>query len=224
MGNIVSTREGPASIQSVPSVEHEMLLIRRIVGGRPDLFGDLMEPHLPGLRWMVKAKMEHDPDFEDVVQQAVYMALTNLDCFRFEARFRTWLIRIALNEVSQHRRRRRELQGVDLDRLPFDRIQTNPEESPFHVCARHQSIRLLEAALSRLPEKYRVVVRMCDLEGRSAAEVAKIMSLSSAAVKSRRYRGRVQLLRVLSPTRSEPPHFSRVLEKGDRLVYPRSAA
>jgi RNA polymerase sigma-70 factor, ECF subfamily len=197
MGALVLTSK-PASTEFEPGARQEMLLVRQIVAGRSDLFRNLIEAHLPVLRSMITAKMGNDPDTEDVLQQVVYKAWSHLDRFRFEARFRTWLIRITINEILHHARRRRASRAIPLDSRGLSQLAGDPQESPLRCCARNQSIRLIHTALSRLPEKYRIVVRMCDLEGRPAAEVARIMRLTASAVKSRRYRGHLQMARFLA--------------------------
>ena len=76
----------------------------------------------------------------------------------------------------------------------------DPKDSPFNVCARSQTARLLRIALASLPEKYRIVVRMRDLEERSISEVAERLCLTVAAVKTRHHRGRLRMAKVLSRT------------------------
>ncbi len=82
----------------------EAVLIGRILRGRPDLFYDLLEPHLPLVLRVVRSRMRNDPDAEDVVQQTVLKAFSRLAQFQFRSSFRTWLFRIACNEVMGWRR------------------------------------------------------------------------------------------------------------------------
>src|SRR6266852_3638006 len=72
----------------------EVELIHKILCGRRDLFEDLIAPHLPPLSRIVRAKIGSRPEVEDIVQQTALKALTHLEQFRFDASFRTWLIRI----------------------------------------------------------------------------------------------------------------------------------
>jgi RNA polymerase sigma-70 factor (ECF subfamily) len=146
--------------------------------------------------------MRNDPDIDDIVQQAVFKAFTqHLEQFRFEAGFRTWLIRIALNEVNENWRKRHTSRSVALDGSAIAQTQvSDPKDSPFNVCARSQTARLLRIALASLPNKYRIVVRMRDLEERSISEVAERLCLTVAAVKTRHHRGRLRLAKFLSRT------------------------
>ena len=189
-------------VSAIPAllVEHkEASLIRQILGGRRDLFGDLIEPHVGALWRTVQAKMRDDPDIDDIVQRAVFNAFTHLEQFRFEAGFRTWLIQIALNEVHQNWRKRLASRSVALDGSAITEIQvTDPRDSPYNVFARSQTARLLQIALASLPEKYQIVVRMRDLEERSISEVAETLRLTVAAVKTRHHRGRLRMAKFLS--------------------------
>ena len=201
MGTIACSVDKVSAIPVLPVEHKEASLIRQILGGRRDLFGDLIEPHVGALWRIVQARMRNDPDTDDIVQQAVFKAFTHLEQFRFEAGFRTWLIRIALNEVTQHWRKTLPSRWVALDGSAIAQTQvSDPKDSPFNVCARSQTARLLRIALASLPEKYRIVVRMRDLEERSISEVAERLCLTVAAVKTRHHRGRLRMAKVLSRT------------------------
>jgi RNA polymerase sigma-70 factor, ECF subfamily len=177
-------------------------LIRQILTGRKDLLGDLIKPHIEPIRRCVRAKMGNDPDVEDVVQQTIFKAFTHLDQFRFEACFKTWLTRIALNEVAQSWRRRVSGRWIGLEDSAQTVLQvTDPGDSPLRAYERSQTTKLLQLALSSLPEMYQVVVRMRDLEERSISEVAEALCLTIGAVKSRHHRGRSRIAQILSRDR-----------------------
>jgi RNA polymerase sigma-70 factor, ECF subfamily len=210
MGTVACNLDKVSPIPALLAVHKEASLIRQILGGRRDLFDDLIEPHLRALWRAVQAKMGNDVDIDDVVQQAVFKAFTHLEQFRFEAGFRTWLIRIALNEVAQNWRKRFPSRSVVLDGLAVaETLVTDPKDSPFNVCARRQTSRLIRIALASLPEEYRVVVRMRDLEERSISEVAEMLCLTVAAVKTRHHRGRLRMAKFLSRTRRHPPRIEK---------------
>jgi RNA polymerase sigma-70 factor (ECF subfamily) len=188
-----------------PGERGEALLIRQILAGRQDLFGDLIEPHLDAVWRAVRARMGNDPDIDDVAQQAVFKAFMRLEQFRFEGAFRTWLIRIALNEVIQNWRRRIASRSVMME--PSDiaaRSIADPKDSPFNLCARRQTARLLQTALATLPEPYRLVVRMRDFEERSVAEVANALRMTASAVKTRHHRARQRIAKILSELNTVP--------------------
>jgi RNA polymerase sigma-70 factor (ECF subfamily) len=185
--------------------EHrEALLIRQIVAGRRDLFGDLIEPHLDAVWRAVRAKMGNDPDIDDVAQEAVFKAFIRLEQFRFEGAFRTWLIRIALNEVIQNWRRRIASRSVAMEPSAIAATIADPKDSPFSLCARRQTARLLQTALATLPEPYRLVIRMRDFEQRSVSEVANALRMTTSAVKTRHHRARQKIAKMLSGLNTLP--------------------
>jgi RNA polymerase sigma-70 factor (ECF subfamily) len=151
----------------------------------------------------VYMKMGKHQDAEDIVQQTILKAFSHLDQFRFEACFRTWLIRIAFNEVAQIWRRRACRRWVGLEDTKVTAFHaTGPGESPLYLYERSQALTLLRDAILNLPEKCRVVVQMRDLEQRSLYEVAQTLCITIAAVKSRHHRGRLRMAQILS--RLEP--------------------
>jgi RNA polymerase sigma-70 factor, ECF subfamily len=192
-------------VPKVPGACREALLIRQVLAGRRDLFGDLIEPHLDAVWRAVRARMGNDADIDDVAQQAIFKAFTHLDQFRYEGGFRTWLIRIALNEVIQNWRRRFASRSVALEPSAIAAASvTDPKDSPFNLCVRSQIAGLLQTALATLPEPYRRVVRMRDFEERSVSEVAKALRLTASAVKTRHHRARLRMAKILTELKTAP--------------------
>ena len=173
-------------------------LIRKIIGGRRDLFAELIEPHLTQLLRIVQRTIGRHADVEDIVQQATLKALTHLDQFRCEASFKTWLIRIGLNEARQWRRNSASCRFVSLDVAALPQLPIVDERhSPLAECQRSEAAVRLRAALARLPEKYRMIILLRDLEYLSLAEVAQRLRLTVAAVKTRQMRARRKMAKFL---------------------------
>jgi RNA polymerase sigma-70 factor (ECF subfamily) len=198
MGAVAYKTDGSLPVPASSGLREEASLIHQILGGRPDLLNDLIQPHLHPLWRTVRGRMGNDPDVDDVVQQSVFKACTHLEQFRLEASFRTWLIRIALNEVTQLWRKRVTARSVLLDVTAFNAMQVaDSKESPLSACIRSQKSQLIQLAIASLPEMYQAVIRMRDLEGHSTAEVAEKLSLSVTAVKTRHHRGRRRMAKYL---------------------------
>jgi len=89
-----------------------------------------------------------------------------------------------------------------------DIVQEALFKALIHLCTHSQNARLVQLALASLPEKYRVVVRMRDLEERPIIEVAEQLRLTAAAVKTRQHRGRLRMAEFLSRA-SKPTRFKR---------------
>jgi RNA polymerase sigma-70 factor (ECF subfamily) len=179
----------------------DAVLIREILAGRRELFGDLIKPRLDAVWRIVRARMGNDPDIDDVVQQAVVKAFIHLEQFRFEAAFKTWLIRIARNEIVQTWRKRLRPVTVELSVVGAI-LATDVKDSPFSSCARCEAAGLVETALAVLPVKYRQVIRLRDFEEHSVTDVAEALCITTAAVKSRHHRARLRMAKVLSGLRT----------------------
>jgi RNA polymerase sigma-70 factor (ECF subfamily) len=185
---------------------NEAALIRKIVGGERDLFGDLIAPHLTPLLRVVRATIGGDPEVEDIVQQAAFKAFTKLAQFRFEAGFRTWLIQIGLNEARQWRRKCASSRIVGLAPLPLSRLPiADKDHSPLSEYQRGETGAQLRAALVRLPEKYRNIILLRDIEDLSISEVAGRLGLTIPAVKTRHRRARQKVAGFLERSREFRP-------------------
>jgi RNA polymerase sigma-70 factor (ECF subfamily) len=195
----------------------EAALIRKIVGGQRDLFGDLIAPHLALLSRMVRATIGDCPEVEDIVQQTALKAFTHLAQFRFEAGFRTWLIRIGVNEARQWRRKHASSRVLEFTPAAFSELRiADQSHSPLIEYQRSQTGVQVGAALSCLPEKYRIVILLRELEELSISEVAARLGLSIPAVKTRHRRARQKVAGFLKRSRTFRPR-SRVGASYGRL-------
>jgi RNA polymerase sigma-70 factor (ECF subfamily) len=189
----------------------EAALIRKIVGGRRDLFGDLIAPHLTLLSRIVQAIIGGHPEVEDIVQQTALKAFTHLAQFRFEAGFRTWLIQIGVNEARQWRRRSASSRVLEFrPAASFELRIADQGHSPLIEYQRSETGAQVGAALARLPEKYRIVILLRDLEELSISEVAGRLGLTIPAVKTRHRRARQKVAGFLEQSsKFRPPSRAR---------------
>ena len=152
-----------------------------------------------------RSVLRNDGEAEDVVQQTYVKAFTALASFRGEASFSTWLTRIALNEAVSRLRRRKassELEALDqavsadaglVSLFPLS-LAPLPAEME---AARSEMRQLLEAAIDDLPEGFRTVFVLRDVEGLSTEETAEHLKLKPETVKTRLHRARRQLRAAL---------------------------
>jgi RNA polymerase sigma-70 factor (ECF subfamily) len=189
-----------SGVMSIPTMAgEEGELIRKILGGRRDLFGDLIAPHLKPLLHTLKATIGGNAEIEDILQQTVLKAFTHLEQFRFEASFRTWLIRIALNEARQSQRKWASSRLLAVDPTTLTLLPVKDERlSPWVEYQRTEARVQLRAALTLLPEKYRIIMLLRDLHGFTISEVARQLGLTIAAVKTRHLRARRKMAKFLS--------------------------
>jgi len=178
------------------SKELDDSLIDSVLQGQSDAFGELVAPHLRSLTRFASTRLRNESEAEDVVQQAVLQAFCALRQFRREASFKTWLSRIAFNEVVHMRRGKAATNVRPLHETYADRL-ADPHRLPDMQIQRRQEMERLHRALLGLPEKYRVVVQLRDLQELSIVATARSLSLTVATVKTRHHRARKLLLRSL---------------------------
>jgi RNA polymerase sigma-70 factor (ECF subfamily) len=170
----------------------------------------IMQRHNRRLFRVARSVLNDEAEAEDVVQEAYVRAFTHLDSFRGEAQFSTWLTRIALNEALGRLRRRRITVGLkDIDAindqgearviyLPSARQDSDPEAA----VARTEVRRLLERAVDQLPDNFRMVFVLRDIEEMSIEETAAHLGLRPETVKTRLHRARRLLRQSLDRTLS----------------------
>jgi RNA polymerase sigma-70 factor (ECF subfamily) len=171
-------------------------LVAQILAGEADRFEVLMRRHNQRLFRTARAILRDDAEAEEAVQQAYVAAYQHLDSFRGDAQLATWLVRIVVNTALARRRalaRHGDLALVREAELPEAPRPASPEEAASRGELRH----LIEAAVDRLPEAYRVVFILRDVEELSTAETAAALDLGEEAVRVGLHRARRALRDLL---------------------------
>jgi len=170
----------------------------------------IMQRHNRRLFRVARSVLDDDAEAEDVVQEAYFRAFTHLDGFRGEAQLSTWLTRIALNEALGRLRQRRLTVGLkDIDAINDQgeaRViyltSAHQDSDPEAAAARAGVRRLLERAVDQLPDAFRMVFVLRDIEEMSTEETATHLGLRSETVKTRLHRARRLLRQSLHETLS----------------------
>jgi len=173
-------------------------IVARVVKGETLLFELLMRRHNQRVYRTIRAILGSDDEAEDVMQQTYLNAFAHLSSFAGEARFSTWLTSIAVNE-SLARRRRSGATALRIakteDGAILDiRSNTPDPEQQTMTSELHQ---LLEREIMSLPEHYRTVLVLRQVEGLSTEETAQCLSVNTDVVKTRLRRARVMLREAL---------------------------
>lgn len=171
----------------------DLEVVERVRNGEKALYEILMRRHNQTLYRAVRSYLKDDDDVQDAMQEAYVKAFTKLDQYKGDAAFSTWLVRIGINEALQALRKQRtlhvyadpEVRAERLTQLP-DTGQMNPEQRTI----REEHKRLLEQAVDRLPEDYRAVYMLREVEEMSVAEVSQSLDISEANVKVRLHRAK----------------------------------
>jgi len=148
----------------------------------------------------------NDADAEEVAQEAVLKAFKNVASFRGEAKFSTWLVQIAINEARMKIRKGRPhlhdsiedgLRTEDGEYMP--REFADWREIPSQALEQKQLRDAIRAALDALPEKYRAVFVLRDVEKLSIQETAEMLNITESNVKTRLLRARLKMREALAP-------------------------
>jgi RNA polymerase sigma-70 factor (ECF subfamily) len=164
-------------------------VIRRVVAGETALFELLMRRHNQRIFRTVRAIVRDEHEAEDVMQQAYINAYTHLRDFEERATFATWMTRIAMNEAFARVRPRALRVANDMDEKAIEQIRS-ADPDPEQQLAAAELQRLVETAIASLPETYRIVLMMREVEGLDTKEVAECLEVSEDVVKTRLYRAR----------------------------------
>ena len=166
------------------------LVARVLVDDDQHAFGELVRRHQSSVRGLLRQLTRTDVALaDDLAQQAFLRAYKNIRSFRGEARFSTWLYRIAYNCFREDARRRKELVGIDEEQL-----QTQHDPQVANPALRHDLMR----ALNLLPLNERSAVVLCCQNGLSHDEAARVLDIPLGTVKTNVLRGREKLKRMLA--------------------------
>ena len=182
----------------------EPQLVARLRAGEESAFEQLVRSTSVRLLAAARRLLRNEEDARDAVQSAFIRAFQSLSRFREESRLSTWLHRILVNEALMKLRSRARAEEESIDPLlptfVADGHQTRDtvdwSESADKALERAETRALINRAIDQLPESYRTVLVMRDLEEMSTAEVAEMLGVSANVIKVRLHRAR-QALRTL---------------------------
>jgi len=186
--------------------DREAELIRRVCCGEHEAFYELVRPYERAIYFAVVGVLSNPADAEEVAQETVLKAFNALPNFRFEAKFSTWIIQIAINESRMKLRKDRrhlyesieaEREDEEGDYRPKDLADWR--DIPSEALQRKELRDALKRAMAALAPKYREVLLLRDVQHVSIAETAKILGITEASVKTRLLRARLQMREALAP-------------------------
>ena len=186
--------------------EFEAACIRRILAGEKHLFHDLIRPCERSIYFLLYSLLKNEAEAEDVAQETVIKVYQNLEKFRGDSQFRTWVLSIARNEglgrLRKISNRREDSLDAETDEQTGDytpAILTSWREIPAEALEQKELGNILRDAIEGLPEIYRNVVVLRDIEELDIRESAAVLGISEASVKVRLHRARALLQRNLAP-------------------------
>jgi len=190
-------------------------LIARILEGEKELFHELIRPYERMVYLTLFSIVKNEMEAEDGAQETVINAYRHLASFRGDAKFSTWLTTIAINEGRKRLRKTKgageqsieeQVEGHEGDYTPAP--LTDWREIPLEALERKELRETLRVAVAELPDIYRQVFTLRDLEELNIEETAEALGITTGAVKVRLLRARMMLqkrlvsfLKTTAPTR-----------------------
>jgi RNA polymerase sigma-70 factor (ECF subfamily) len=173
-------------------------LVKRAQAGDTRSFDELVRRYRDKVYRLSYKILRHEEDAAEALQDAFLSAFRGLKNFKAESTFSTWLYRIATNASLMKYRRRRD-GHVSLEQSQSGESAGEPmqipdwSQQPLNELLNSETHDVMEEGVEKLPEELRTVFVLRDVEGLSNAEVAEVLNLSVAAVKSRLHRARIAL-------------------------------
>ena len=179
-----------------PEISDEEV-VARVVAGEPELFEILLRRHNQRVYRTARAVLGNDAQAEDLAQEAWVRAYQHLPEFEGRARFSTWLTRIVLHEGWARSRKGKRFEPIgDESETSEEFMSAAPDPESRALGSEMRGY--LESAVDSIPEPYRLVLVLRDVEELSTAEAADTLGLTENAVKIRLHRARAMVRRELT--------------------------
>ena len=171
-------------------------IIREILSGSSALFEILIRRYNPVLYKTGRGYGFNHQDTEDLMQEAFISSFQSLSKFENRSAFKTWIIRIMLNQCyhkSHHSYQKHPTVEISVDKNSGSMFLTTNNSNPDASFVNKELKNIIEAALSKLPEDYRMTFTLRELTGLSVAETAELLNINPSNVKVRVNRAKVML-------------------------------
>jgi RNA polymerase sigma-70 factor (ECF subfamily) len=200
------------TLEAIASAIPDEEVVTRVLQGETALFELIIRRHNQRLYRATRAILRDETEAEDAMQEAYVRAFCHLDQFAGDAKFSTWLTKIAVYEALGRLRRAKTQAEVPETMKSTD----NPEKAAYHS----ELQRAIEAAVDTLPPRYRSVFVLREIEDMSGAETAECLGINEVAVKTRLHRARRMLRARLERTVSgaAPLAFGYGEQRCDRMT------
>lgn len=179
-------------------------LIEAFRAGDKDAFVELISRYTEKAHHLCLRIARNAEDAEEILQDVFVTVYRKIDKFEGKSAFSSWLYRITVNTAFMKLRKRKQTAAVSLEDLTPAANEAWAADSRSdtsdvnYLCSRHELRAELEEAIQKLPEEYRTIFLLRDVDGLSNQEVSEMLSISIPAVKSRLHRSRLMLRKRLA--------------------------
>lgn len=177
-------------------------LVAALQNGEQAAFGELLTRYTEKVNNLAIRITRNQEDAEEILQDVFVTVFKKIDRFEGKSAFSSWLYRITVNTAFMKLRKRKQTQAVSLDELgdsaneSFSGKRSDTSDVNF-ISSRHELRAQLDGAIDNLPEEYKAIFILRDVDGLSNQEVGEILNISVPAVKSRLHRSRLMLRKKL---------------------------
>jgi RNA polymerase sigma-70 factor (ECF subfamily) len=184
--------------QTILTLDDDFSLIKRFNDGDESAFRTLISRHKEKVRNLIYLTLGNTDSLDDISQEVLISVYRKLNSFRFESQFTTWLYRITVNKCRDH------LRKIKI-RSIFSPFTTESENliSPEQVPDDFDIKLIVREAIATLPEKLRIPLILKDFDGLSYQEISETMGVELGTIKSRIFRAREALKKILTPYKKE---------------------
>ena len=179
------------------NLDDDFSLVKRFIDGDESAFAVLVQRHKEKVRNIIYLTMSSSNSVDDIAQDVFLTVYRNLNNFRFESQFTTWLYRITVNKCKDYMRK------IKIRNI-FTPLKEAEEKTGDTTTPESNDISgIVHKAIGKLPEKLRVPLLLKDIEGMSYQEIAETVQCEIGTVKSRIFRAREGLKNILKPYEEE---------------------
>ena len=208
--------------ERVPPKIQDEIVVRRVLSGEKELFEILLRRYNQTLYRVIRGYLHDEDDVEDAMQDTYLKAFDKLQQFQGKSAFSTWLVRIGINEALLRIRRLKQSRSMVLHEADAKEeivnVSDNIEMTPEKLAIHHETRQLIEKAIDQLPEKFRVIYILKEIEGMKNEEIAHCLEISTPNVKVRLHRARTLLKDSLYRISADSEIFEFGNRRCDRLV------
>jgi len=174
-------------------LSNEDEILKRIAEGEKDLYALLIRKYNQRLYRIALSIINNDSEVEDIMQTTYIKAYENLNRFKFQSSFSTWITRILINESLMYLKKREQIVIKKSGIFFPEFFQQPPVQTPLMKVINSELKTLLELSIRNLPDKYRIVFIMRELENMSVLETMECLGLSKTNIKVRLNRAKAML-------------------------------
>ena len=192
-------KQGYKNLQQpqILKLDDDFSLVKRFIDGDKSTFRILVERHKEKVRNIVYLTTNNGSLVDDISQEVFITVYKNLNKFRFESQFTTWLYRITVNKCKDSLRR------IKVRKIFVPDTDAEMKESGENFVENDDVSKIVHRSISKLPAKLRIPLLLKDIEGFSYQEIADTIHCELGTVKSRIFRARENLKKILKPLQSE---------------------